>query len=95
MRIVGHYESFYDQQTALLDNGRLFDHCYKRHTVGELSDKEWEAMCRYYYGGLNCIIAQREWEDLLAQEGWSFQVRPCAGKAWYEYYPVYACRRVT
>ena len=93
MRLVGHYESCYDARTCWLDNARLFAGCAARHAAGELSDNEWQAMRRYYYGGRNCIIAQREWEDMLARGGWSFQLRRCEGKAWYEYYPVYACRR--
>lgn len=93
MRLVGHHELCYDPQTYLLNNARLFALCAARHAAGEFTSQEWQAINRYYYGGSNCILPQREWESTLLAGGWHFQLHRCRGRAWYDYYPVYACHR--
>jgi len=93
MRLVGHHETCYDAHTARLDNARLFALCAARHAVGELTDREHAAIRRYYFGGFNCILPQREWERQLVATGWQFEIHRCQGRAWYAYYPVYACWR--
>jgi hypothetical protein len=90
-RLVGHFESCYDPRTCVLDNAQLYAQCAARHAAGTLTWEEWGVIRRYYYGGTNCILPQREWERSLSETGWGFQILRCQGKAWYEYYPVYAC----
>lgn len=93
MRLVGHHETCYDVRTALLDNAKLFARCEARYAAGELTEAEHAAIRRYYFGGFNCILSQREWERLLWKSGWEFEIHRCRGKAWYDYYPVYSCWR--
>jgi hypothetical protein len=93
MRLVGNYETCYDPRTSLLDNARLFAQCAARHAAGELTEVEHAAIRRYYFGGFNCILSQRDWEGALHATGWNFQTHRCCGKAWYDYYPIYACQR--
>jgi hypothetical protein len=93
IRLVGHHETCYDPGTGRLDNVKLFAQCAARHAVRELTDAEHAAIRRYYFGGSNCILSQRSWEQLLASRGWQFQIHRCRGKTWYDYYPVYSCYR--
>lgn len=93
MRLVGHHALFYDTSRHLLDNARLFAHCADRHRRGEILDVEWRAIQRYYFGGFNCIAPQSEWERVLTEGGWRWEIRRCTGKSWYAYYPVYVCSK--
>jgi hypothetical protein len=93
VRLVGHHETCYDPHTGLLDNAKLFAQCDARHAVREFTDAEHAAIRRYYFGGVNCILSQREWERALTFGGWGFQLNRCRGKTWYDYYPVYSCWR--
>ena len=90
-RLRGYHEPCYDSQTCLLDNARLFEICASRHKAGELTDREHAAIRRYYFGGLNCILPQRDWEGLLHESGFDYRIYRCRGKTWYDYCPVYAC----
>jgi SAM-dependent methyltransferase len=91
MRLFGHYDDCYDRDTFLLDNAAVFRRCDDARRRGELEDREHAAIRRYYYGGRNCILPQERWEDLLRDCAYRFTTRPCRGKAWYDYYVVYAC----
>jgi hypothetical protein len=95
MRLVGHHDGCYDPRTYLLDNAKLIAHCDARHLAGEITDTEHAIIRRYYFGELNCILSQRAWDSVLTAGGWQFQIHRSRGKAWYEYYPVYSCSRVT
>jgi len=92
MRLVGHYVGCFDSQTGLLDNAKVFQRCAARHAAGELSHQEHAAIRRYYFGGVNCILSQRDWESALRAGGWDFEIHRCTGKTWYSYYAVYSCR---
>jgi hypothetical protein len=92
MRLVGHYDTCYDPVTHLLDNTRLYAACDATFQRGEFTPHEQALLQRYRFEGRNCILPQDVWEALLREQGFSFQKRPCAGKAWYAYYTVYECR---
>jgi hypothetical protein len=94
MRLVGHYESCYDRETFTLDNAALFARCDEAHARGELNDREYAAIRRYYFGGRNCILSQDAWERVLDVSGFRYWVHPCSGKEWYAYYVVYECEAV-
>ena len=93
LRMVGHHETCYDPQTSVLNNPKLFEQCAARHAAGELTDAEHAVILRYYFGGLNCILTQSDWEHALRSTGWQFRVLWCHGTTWYHHYPVYSCWR--
>lgn len=92
MRLWGCYAEAYDSARGLLDNRVVFARYADWRANGRLTDEEWNAIQRYYYGGRNMILPQDDWESLLGECGLEFSVRPLTGRAWYAYYPVYACR---
>jgi hypothetical protein len=92
MRLWGCFAKAYDRRTSLLDNRMVFDRYGRWHVDGRLTDGEWKAVQRYYYGGRNMILAQDDWETLLGECRLEYSMRPLTGRAWYAYYPVYSCR---
>jgi hypothetical protein len=92
MRLWGCYAEAYDRTSGLLDNRVVFTRYADRRADGRLTDGEWNAIQRYYYGGRNMILPQDDWESLLGECGLEFSVRPLTGRAWYSYYPIYLCR---
>jgi len=94
MRLWGCFATAYDRKTALLDNRTVFDRYGRWHADGRLTDGEWNAVRRYYYGGTNMILPQEIWEALLGECGLRFSLRPLRGRAWYAYYPIYGCRPI-
>ncbi len=92
VRLVGHHEYCYDPVTFTLDNTKLYAACERMWRAGELTDAEHAVIRRYYFGGTNCIVTQRVWEDVLRGAGFEFRTRPCHGKQWYGYYVVYEAR---
>lgn len=92
MRLWGCYAEAYDPARGLLDNRVVFARYADWRDAGRLTDEEWSAIQRYYYGGRNMILSQEDWEALLTESGLVFAARPLTGRAWYDYYPVYACR---
>jgi hypothetical protein len=92
MRLWGCFETAYDRRTSLLDNRMVFNRYGSWHADGRLTDGEWNAVQRYYYGGANMILQQEIWEGLLGECGFRFSLRPLTGRAWYAYYPIYDCR---
>lgn len=89
VRLLGHYSCCYDPQTYILDNAKLFAECEKMWRGNELTDTEYACIRRYYFAGRNCVVTQELWERLLEDAGFSFRVRRCHGKHWYDYYLVY------
>lgn len=92
MRLWGCYAEAYDPARGLLDNRVVFARYADWRADGRLTDEEWNAIQRYYYGGRNMILPQGDWEALLGECRLEFSMRPLIGRAWYAYYPVYACR---
>lgn len=95
MRLVGHYSSCYNSSSYILDNAKVFANCEAAHKAGLLKKEEIGAINRYYFLGKNCILPQEVWESILSQEGFDFRIHQCKGKAWYEYYIIYECFKVS
>lgn len=91
VRLLGHYTCCYAPDTYLLDNAKLFAECEEDLRKGRLTEKEHACIRRYYFGGVNCIVTQPIWEELLAASGFDFTIMACEGKDWYRYYKVYCC----
>lgn len=89
MRIFGSYDIAYESRSFLLDNRLIFDRYKDWINKGLLSEKEYTAIRRYYFGGLNLIPPQDIWEKMLTEEGFSFQQHILKGRMWYEYYSIY------
>ena len=92
MRLVGHYESCYDQNTYLLDNAKIFEKCQTAYQAEKITATEHSFIRRYYFGGKNCILPQDIWEQLLIAAGFKFVIHSCQGKEWYRYYIIYQCQ---
>jgi SAM-dependent methyltransferase len=90
-RLLGHHACCYDPGTGRLDNPKLFSEVDDAHGRGELTTSERAVLRRYYFGGSNCILGQDTWEALLRETGFSVKITALHGRAWYGYYPVYAC----
>lgn len=91
MRLVGHYGCCYDRMSFTLDNVKLFTECDRDYTLGKISQREHEAIRRYYYAGNNCILTQDAWEALLDDTGFTYRLHKSTGKEWRNYYIVYEC----
>ncbi len=94
VRLLGHYYSCYNPITYILDNRKLFNECETNFKAGELTEREYSYIQRYYFSGENCIITQSLWEELLINCGFTFQIKPCYGKEWYSYYTIYLCKNM-
>jgi len=90
-RLVGHYRCCYDPASFLLDNKKLFSECQEAFSRGKISRSEHECIERYYFGGMNCIVTQEIWEQLLLAAGFGYRIHKSSGKEWREYYVVYEC----
>jgi SAM-dependent methyltransferase len=93
MRLWGSFGRAYNARTQLLDNGIVFARYRDWLERGKLTVYEYDILMRYYYGGKNMLLPQRDWEALLTGAGFSHVCKPLSGRKWYEYYPIYACRR--
>jgi hypothetical protein len=89
VRLLGHYACCYDPKTFILDNAKLFAECEQMWRRNEFTDEEYACIRRYCFSGRNSILTQELWEQLLEEAGFSFQIRCCRGKHWYDYYRVY------
>lgn len=94
MRKFGNFDQAYNAQTQRLDNRISFE-CYRRWLdEGVLSQAEYAAIQRYYFGGYNLMPTQHCWEALLDAAGFDYERQVLQGKEWYEYYPIYHCLKV-
>lgn len=91
MRLWGNYKEAYNPQTFILDNSQTFQRYQAWVKEGRLSDHEFACICHYYFNGLNMIVPQSKWEEILLSVGCKFRCNPLEGKDWYAYYPVYQC----
>lgn len=91
MRLWGCSTEAYDPARGLLDNSIVFARYADWRAEGRLTEQEWNAVQRYYYAGRNMLLLQDDWESLLNGCGLDFSMSPLEGRAWYAYYPVYAC----
>jgi len=91
VRLLGHYSCCYNPESFILDNRKIFQECEFMHQEGQLIDEEYSYIRRYYFNGVNCILPEDVWESLLDESGFNFEIQPCHGKEWYEYYKVYKC----
>lgn len=93
MRIFGSYSGAYNTQSFILDNRMIFKRYEDWFKEGVLSDVEYTAIRCYYFEGPNLIPPQEIWEEILLDEGFTFQKLALEGSMWYEYYPIYYCYR--
>ena len=90
MRLWGNFKNAFDPECFLLDNSVTFQ-CYQTWMKeGKLSETEYASIKRYYFNGLNMILSQRKWEEILVSSGYKFKCHRLTGKDWYTYYPVYS-----
>lgn len=94
MRKFGNFAEAYDPQTQRLDNKISFERYQRWRDEGVLSQAEHAFIRRYYFGGYNFMPTQRCWEALLGVAGFDHERHVLQGKAWYEYYPIYHCRKI-
>jgi hypothetical protein len=92
MRLWGNYLNSYHPDTFLLDNRKSFMLYKSWVEEGLLSEKEYACINNYYFDGLNMIMSQSKWEELLESENLSFKQHQLKGKDWYSYYSIYSCR---
>lgn len=92
MRIWGCFSKAYDADRLLLDNHIVFETYDHWLAQGYLTESEHSLIQRYYFGGKNLLPPQAVWEELLTDAGFAFERQPLAGRTWYQYYPIYACR---
>lgn len=91
MRIFGSHAEAYDRDSYILDNGVVFRKYLRWYEKGLLSDREYAAIRSYYFKGQNLVLPQELWENMLREEGYSFQLTMLTGRMWYQYYPIYCC----
>jgi len=92
MRLWGNYKRSYDPETFILDNSITFKLYQDWQKNGILTAKEYACISHYYFSGLNMIIPQRKWEELIASAGMKSDCHHLEGNDWYSYYPVYSLR---
>jgi len=91
MRLWGCFDQAYDPGSFLLNNRTVFNHYRESLREGILSQSEFDLIWRYYYDGLNMILPQWGWEEILSEAGFAFEAHFLEGREWYEYFPVYSC----
>ncbi len=91
MRLWGNSAKAYHPGNFILDNRKSFKLYESWVKKGQLSEKEYAYINNYYFDGLNMILSQRKWEEILESEGISFQKHQLNGKDWYSYYLIYSC----
>jgi hypothetical protein len=91
MRIFGSYSEAYNRDSFILDNKIVFQRYEVWYNKGFLSEKEYAAIRRYCFNGPNLVPPQEVWENMLREEGYSFQLTTLKGRMWYQYYPIYCC----
>lgn len=91
MRLWGNYKNAYNPQTFILENGITFQRYQAWAKEGILSEAEYACIGHYYFEGLNMILPQFIWEEILSSSGCSFKHFQLKGKDWYAYYPIYRC----
>ena len=92
MRLWGFTDVAYDDTEKMLNCGVAFEACKKMVSTGDMSDIEYEEMNKTYYTGKNFVPTQKEWEILLTEQGFQFEVRFLTGKHWFQYFPLYYLR---
>ena len=93
MRLWGSYEQAYDKKSYILDNRIVFNRYQKWLEDNTLTREEMDCINRYYFDGLNMILPQMIWEDLLQECGLFHTHYQLNGNMWYEYYPLYSCHK--
>ena len=91
MRLWGNFEQSYDPKKYLLDNAASFKLYKTWFNEGKLTKHEYACIYRYYFNGLNMILTQKKWEELLDMVGCDFTYHQLQGKDWYRYYYIYSC----
>ena len=91
MRMTGLLNDCYDKETFHLDNAAIFRRYDELHAKGVLTDEEYSSICRYYFGGKNCIVPREVWEKCLSECGFSYRVLSLQNKEWHSYYVIYEC----
>jgi hypothetical protein len=92
MRLWGNYNNAYNPVDYILDNANTFKLYKTWFENGRLTGEEYGYIYRYYFNGLNMILSQERWEEILVQAGCDFTCHPLQGKDWYRYYCIYSCR---
>ncbi|MBN2481294.1 MAG: class I SAM-dependent methyltransferase [Bacteroidales bacterium] len=92
MRLWGNYVKAYNPKSFILDNSLTFQRYQSWMNEGRLSEPEYTCICHYYFNGMNMILPQRKWEEILISINCKFERHQLEGKDWYYYYPVYQCR---
>lgn len=91
MRLWGNYKNAYNPQNFLLDNRITFKQYHEWMKEGKLTEFEYGCICHYYFNGLNMILSQHKWEELLKTADLNYTRHQLKGKDWYSYYPIYVC----
>jgi len=92
MRFWGCFDEAYDPESFLLNNRIIYDRYLKWLKQERLSQAEFDCIYRYYFDGMNMILPQKAWEEILRNTGFSFECHTLKGNSWYEYYPIYSCQ---
>lgn len=93
MRLWGFLDESYEKNSYMLDCGVAFSKCKKMVATGEMLQDELDVMNRTYYIGKNYVPPINVWEHMLEDAGFKFEKTTLEGKHWFQYFPLYYCRK--